>query len=123
MKKTIIAVIIIGIIIVAVLFGIKSCEPRKKTITSEQEEYSAFINANIEFTCELIKIPTLRENTIDSKTLLNEIYAKYKLPVSDDQAMLKILKKYENNSEIAAIIKSNTANCLQGGSPLFYKAN
>lgn len=122
-KKVFIGIFIFLLIIVLIIFGLKSCNPRKKVITSESEEYSAFINANIEFTCELIKNPALAENSSDSQKRLNEIYEKYKLPVSDNETMMQILKKYENNEEIAAIIQTNVQNCGPGGSPIFYQAS
>lgn len=121
-KKAVIGIFIFLLIVVLIIFGLKSCNPRKKVITSESEEYSAFINANIEFTCELIKDSALAENSSDSQKRLNEIYEKYKLPVSDNEAMMEILKKYEDNEEIAAIIQTNVQNCGQGGSPIFFQA-
>lgn len=120
-KKVFIGIFIFLLILAVIIFGFKSCDARKKIITSESEEYSAFINANIEFTCELIKNPALADNNNDSQKRLNEIYEKYKLPVSDNEIMLGILKKYENNEEIAVIIQTNTQSCKQGGSPIFYK--
>ncbi len=121
MKKTIIVSLILAVIIILIILGFKSCNPRKKIITTEDEEYSAFINANTEFTCELIKNPTLSEDNSESQNRLEEIYAKYKFPVDDNEKMLEILKKYENNAEVAAIIQMNTQSCLQGGNPIFYK--
>lgn len=120
-KKVFIGLFIFLLILAVIIFSFKSCT-RKKIITSEAEEYPAFINANIEFTCELIKDPALADNSNDSQKRLNEIYGKYKLPVSDNETMLGILKKYENNEEIAAIIQTNVQNCRQGGSPIFYQA-
>lgn len=119
-KKILIAAFVFLLILALIIFGIKSCNPRKKIITSENEEYSAFINANIEFTCMVMKDPSLAENTEDNQKKLNEVYEKYKLPVSDNDQMLTILQKYENNEEVAAIIQQNTQNCLKGGSPIFY---
>lgn len=121
MKKTIMVSLILAIIVILIILGFKSCNPRKKIITSEDEEYSAFINANTEFTCELIKNPNLSEDNSESQKRLNEIYAKYKFPVDDNETMLEILKKYENNTEVATIIQANTQSCLQGGNPIFHK--
>lgn len=121
MKKTIMVSLILAVIIILIILGFKSCNPRKKIITTQDEEYSAFINANTEFTCELIKNQALSEDNSESQDRLNEIYAKYKFQVDDDDAMLEILKKYENNAEVAAIIQANTQSCLQGGNPIFYK--
>lgn len=121
-KKILIVLFSFLLILALIIFGLKSCNPRKKIITSENEEYSAFINANIEFTCLVMKDASLAENTEDNQEKLNEVYEKYKLPVSDNDQMLTILKKYENNEEVAVIIQQNTQNCLQGGSPIFYQA-
>ena len=120
MKKILIALIIIAIIL-GIIFGIRSCGTRKKIVDSEEEEYSAFINANIEFTCAFIKDRTLEIDKIESEKLVKESYKKYKLPVEDNEAMFTILKKYENNQEVAEIIKTNTQNCLKGGSPIFFQ--
>ncbi len=120
MKKTIIAFFVIILITVIILFGIKSCNPRKKIISSEEEEYSAFINANIEFICELGQKTELKSDLESAKKRLNEIYEQYKLPVDDDTAMLTILKKYENNEEVIEIIKSNTAACQTGDNPIYF---
>lgn len=121
-KKVLIVIFSFLLILALIIFGLKSCNPRKKIITGENEEYSAFINANIEFTCMVMKDPSLAENTVENQKKLNEVYEKYKLPASDNDQMLAILKKYENNEEVATIIQQNTQNCLQGGSPIFYQA-
>ncbi len=123
MNKRILIVLFSFLLILAlIIFGLKSCNPRKKIITGEYEEYSAFINANIEFTCMVIKDPKLAENNAENHKKLDEVYLKYKLPVDDNAQMLTILQKYENNEEVAIIIQQNTQNCLQGGSPIFYQA-
>ena len=121
-KKILIALFISLLVIVMIIFGLKSCNVRTKVITSDAEEYSAFINANIEFTCMVMKDATLAENTTDNQKKLDDIYAKYKLPVTENAQMLAILQKYSDNTEVATIIQQNTTNCLQGGSPIFYQA-
>lgn len=121
-KKTLLVIFSFLLILTLIIFGFKSCNPRKKTVTGEAEEYSAFINANIEFTCLLLKDPLLAQNNEENQEKLTNIYAKYKLPVDDNARMLTILQKYENDSTAATIIQQNTTNCLQGGSPIFYLA-
>jgi len=121
-KKTLIVLFVFVLIIVLIIFGLKSCNPRTKTITSDAEEYSAFINANIEYVCALMKDSQLAANTAESQQKLDGFYAKYKLPVDNNTQMLGILQKYANNANVASIIQQNTANCLQGGSPIFYQA-
>ncbi|MBI5753662.1 hypothetical protein HZA40_00780 [Candidatus Peregrinibacteria bacterium] len=121
-KKVVIGILVTVVIIALIIFGLKSCSPRTKVITSDAEEYSAFINANIEFTCMVIKDPKLAENSTDNQKKLDDIYAKYKLPADNNDAMMVILKKYADNTEVATIIQQNTSNCAQGGSPIFYQA-
>ncbi len=106
-------------IIAIAIFAFKGCTARKKIITSEEEEYSAFINANIEFTCEMIKNPELKDNK-KAQARLNEVYKKYKFPVEEDAEMMTVLKKYGENAEVGKIIKNNIAACFKGGNPIFY---
>lgn len=113
MKKILIAFFVIIFIGAIIFFGMKSCDPRKKETTTKEETYSAFINANTEFICEIEQNTELKADIEKAKSRLNEIYAKYKLPVEDDRAMLAILKEYENNEEVINTIKTNTAKCLQ----------
>ena len=118
-RKFVIVAIFIIIIVITVI-AVRNCEPRKKILETEAEIYSAFINANIEFTCELIKDPLLAAVEEEAQTKVNEIYAKHKLPVDDDQKMLEILKKYENDPEVIAIIRENTKPCELDKEPIFY---
>lgn len=121
-KKVIIGgVAVVGIIILIIL-GLKSCNPRTKVISSDAEEYSAFINANIEFTCMVMKDTTLAANTPENHKKLDDVYSKYKLPVANNEQMLGILNKYSDDAGVATIIQQNTENCLKGGSPIFYQA-
>lgn len=115
----VIAVILIFLVIILLLF--KSCNPREKTIDSPEEEYSAFINANTEFTCEILKNPTLVNDQEASEEKLRAAYEKYFFPVDDDESMLEILAKYENNLEVAGIIQTNSTPCAEGGNPIFYQ--
>lgn len=119
-KYLIIAAIVLLVIIGAVILGFRSCEPRTKIIQDEKEEYAAFINANIEFTCELLKDSTLKVDEKIAENRLNEIYAKWRLPVEDDTRMIEILKKYENNFEVISIVRTNTEPCKKGDAPIFY---
>lgn len=116
-KKVLIAIFVLILILAISFFAFKSCEPRKKINTSEQEQYEAFINANTEFTCELIKNTELADQEI-AQEKLKEIYAKYKFPVENDDEMFLILEKYQNNTEVAELIKTNSEPCLTGGNPI-----
>jgi len=122
-KKAFIVIFVIITILAAVIFGARSCEPRKKTLNPE-DIYGAFINANIEFTCEIIKNPSLanKDNEEKAKEQVNEIYKKYKLPVDNDAEMLTILERYQDDPEVIGIIKNNTKLCLEGGEGLEYQS-
>lgn len=119
-KKILIAIFVLIVILAVAIFAFKSCEPRKKVLTSEEEEYSAFINANVEFTCELVKNTELADVEI-AQEKLKESYEKYKFPIEDDTKMLVILEKYENNLEVTEIIKNNSEPCLEGGNPILHQ--
>ena len=126
MKKLILALIIGAIIIVIIFFAVKGCEPRKKTTEEEtpitentQEDttetnnnYStAFINASTEFTCEILKDKSILENQQTSQARLNEIYLSHGLPTDNNEEMIRILQKYENDEETLNQIRENTKNC------------
>lgn len=151
-KKYLLLLILLLLIIGSAFFAFKSCEPRQKaeedsteasdtesesetlsdsgtsadsaTTTSSDsfDELSAFINANIEFTCEIIKNPALAENQKESETKVNAAYKKYGLPVEYDKQMIEILKKYENDENVISIVRENTKPCKEGGEGIFYKA-
>lgn len=127
-RKKIIFIIIFFLILVigGVIFVYKSCEPRVKEEENQIEnfdEYSAFINANTKFTCEIIKNQELANDTAKMEGRLKEIYAEYNFPVENDAAMFEILNKYENDLEVTAIIKSNSDPCYEGGNPIFSQSS
>ena len=110
-KGKIIGIIIAIIIIIILLLSFKSCNFRNKVLESETEYFSAFVNANTDFTCEIFKDDTLLLQPEIAEVRLNEMYAKWYLPVEDDATMINILKKYENNEEATALISKNSAKC------------
>lgn len=133
MKKVLIVIVIL-IIIAGIFLLFQRCEPREKPpeeeeateeVTEEEtppaseditdfeefDERSAFINASIEFTCKVLKDPTLEEDEEKMKEELNKSYEKFGLPVEDDEEMVAILDKYENDTEVLNIIKENTKAC------------
>lgn len=120
--RKIIFIIIFFLILVigGAIFAYKSCEPRVKEAEEviNFDEYTAFINANTKFTCEIIKDQELANDTAKMERRLKEIYAEYNFPVEDDAAMFTILNKYENDIEVTAIIKSNSEPCYEGGEPI-----
>ncbi len=114
-----IGAIIVIIIIILLLF--QGCEPRNKVLETEDEIYSAFINANIDFTCKVIQDPSILENE-DSQEILNESFAKFYLPVNDDATMVQLLQRFESDSQVISIVQTNTATCANGGNPIPYQA-
>lgn len=108
--KKFIAIALAVAVLVGIIFAVKSCTPRTKSLSPE-EELSAFVQANSEFTCLLKNTPGLEQDTKEAGSKLQEIYAKYNFPVSDDQKMMDLLNKYENNVETIHQIKIQTENC------------
>lgn len=108
--KKFIAIALAVAVLVGIIFAVKSCTPRVKPLT-EEEELSAFVQANSEFTCLLKNTPGLEQDTTEAGSKLQEIYAQYNFPVSDDQKMMDLLNKYENNVEAIHQIKIQTENC------------
>lgn len=125
-KKYLLLLLLLLLLIGGGFFIFKSCEPRLKppeegVVEEEFDELSAFINANIEFTCEVIKNPELQTDKVAAEERVNAAYAKYGLPVEDDTRMIDILKKYDNDTEVISIVKTNIKPCLEGGDPIFYQ--
>lgn len=126
-KKILFAIGAILILIIAIiLFLLQSCEPRIKEppITEEAQveitiERNDFINANIEFTCELLQNPELMKDKAQTEIRVKEVFKKHGLPVDDNESMMAVLQKYENDMEIAGIVKTNAKPCAQGGEPIF----
>lgn len=119
--------VITVIVIVIIILSLRSCEPRVKEQpiaaeggkTQSEVERSDFINANIEFTCEILKNPSLKDDKTRTETRVKEVFKKHNLPVDSNESMITILKKYENDTEIAAIVKENAKPCVSGGEPIF----
>ncbi|MFA5947425.1 MAG: hypothetical protein WC806_00430 [Candidatus Gracilibacteria bacterium] len=138
-KKYLIALFILIVIAIVIFFGLKSCEPRTKTTdtttpatetqtttpadTTALSYRSAFINANIDFTCQLYKNPTLKTETDTAKLKkgVHQTYDKYGLPVANNEIMVSILKQYENDQEVITTIKENSLPCSEGKDPIFIK--
>ncbi|MDA1060967.1 MAG: hypothetical protein O3B47_04195, partial [bacterium] len=112
---------ILIIIIIIIILSFKSCNSRNKILESETEFFQAFVNANTDFACKIHKDETLLLQPEIAETTLNEMYAKWYLPVDDDATMIDILKKYENNKEATALISKNSAGCRNGGDPIYYE--
>lgn len=130
MKKFIFILLVI-LIIIGIFFAFRSCEPRVKPVentTSEDvsnetvtttevieedlEIYrTPFIDANTEFTCQLIADETILEDDALFKENLDAAYKKYDFPIDDNQKMIKILDKYENDEEVINAIKENVKKC------------
>jgi len=136
MNKKALITLIIGVVIVVIiiLLLLRSCTPRVKDeegneitpdTTAEKtldDQYKdGFINANIFFTCEILKDPTIKENAQRIEDGVHEAYAKYGLPVDNDAKMLQILDKYKDDAEVTTVIKTNASPCRSGQEPIFVK--
>jgi len=125
MKKTFLAITAIIIIIIIFLL-LKSCEPREKTeenlfteeISEEIEETeesidykSAFIEANTDFTCQIIRGEIDIKDEEAAKTALNEAYKKQEFPVDEDEKLIELLEIYKTDENVTAIIKSRVQEC------------
>jgi len=129
MNKKALVTLIVGVVVIVIiiLLLLRGCTPRVKdgtpdgkTEPSIDEQYrTGFINANIFFTCEIIKDPTLKNNKNGIEVGVNAAYKKYGLPVDDNATMIKILEKYNNDTEVTAIIKTNATPCRGGKEPIF----
>lgn len=121
MKKGVITVVVIVIIALIILFFLKGCEPRVKTEGDEaahtedtrpiKDYRDAFIEANTEFTCALVKNPELTKDGEKMKTILDEAYERNTFPIEDNARMLEILAAYENDEEVIGIIKGRVEAC------------
>ncbi len=129
MKKFFFILFVI-LILVGIFFAFKSCEPRVKptenttsedasnetatTIetTEDLEVYrTPFIDANTEFTCQITLDTSILEDDALFKTTLDASYQKYGFPINDNEKMIKILDKYENDQDVINAIKENVKEC------------
>ncbi len=108
--KKIIAAIVVIIIIILIILGIRSCEPRVKPGAGDPY-FDPFINASIEYLCTIAFDPSISADSDEAKESLNEIYLEHGLPVEDDEVMIEIFQKYENNEEIDTAIEENLNDC------------
>jgi hypothetical protein len=68
-------------------------------------ERERFIEANTQITCEILKDPSLSVDLQRSKELSQEIFTEYNFPIEDNEEMLSILDKYENDEELILLIQ------------------
>lgn len=118
-KKLIIILIVFITIIAIVLFAFRGCDQFRKD--PEAATYAAFINASIDFTCEIMQNPALATDPSSAQDRTYTIYKEWKLPVTDNEAMFNILTKYENDIEVIRIVKENSASCKTGGLATYYE--
>ena len=71
----------------------------------ELTEKEKFIEANAELTCEILKDPSLTIDMMKRQEMAKEIFSKHELPVENDEAMLALLNKYENDTEVEAAVQ------------------
>lgn len=120
MKKVFYAFLII-ILLIGIFVGIftyfknqKSSEDNsqeKVILTQKQidELKDPFIEANVEFSCEILKNPGLSNEQMTA--LLNSIYKEKGFPILENETMFAVLRAYENNPKVNAIIKERVAKC------------
>ncbi len=141
MKRTPLILFTILIILLVILFLLLSCESENPTTEqAEQNElttpealetpepdvekqipednfniddYSTpFIEANIQFSCEIIRNPDLTTSEGLMRQRLAQIYKEKGFPTHDDNQMILILQKYEKDEDTTNTIREGTAECL-----------
>ncbi len=113
-KKVALIGIVFVIIVIIILLLLRSCsDGSKRVVTSEEAIYSAFINASVEFTCD-----TIDDSSLITEEYVSSVYKKHRLPVKNNEKMMEILRKYENNSEVLGIIYKNSMPCRTGQPPI-----
>lgn len=110
MKKIFLAVAIVLILILVAIYLFRFCEPRIKE-PSEDEVLSAFVQANIKFSCEIKNNPQLKQDQSAAEKKVNEAYAEFGFPVDDDEKMFEILNKYESDQDIIRQIQEGVEEC------------
>ena len=116
-KKVGIIIAVFIIIIIIILLLLRSCASQsKRVVTTEEEIYEAFINASVQFACDTMEDPMLIREDYTMET-----YKEHRLPVEDNEKMMEILKKYENNEEVLEIIQTNSIPCTTGQPPIIFK--
>ncbi|MDX9970777.1 MAG: hypothetical protein RBS56_02620 [Candidatus Gracilibacteria bacterium] len=118
MKKKYLIFAAIFLLLLAIGIGIFLFLNKKNNSATEEKtnpnEKNAFINANIETNCKMEFEPILKTNTEKLNPILTESFKKYGFPVEDNETMLYILRKYEHDEEIKAIITSFSEKCKDG---------
>lgn len=118
MKKLLLVLVILALLVGAFL-AFRQCEPREKPPEEGEQEQtepqidfrSAFVEANVEFTCQIINDPQFAQDEAAMKESLNAAYKKYGFPVDDDEKMITLLDAYENDTEITETIKERVQTC------------
>ena len=78
---------------------------------TEFDYRNAFIEANTDFTCQIIKGEIDVEDEEVAKIALNKAYEKQQFPIEDDKTLIDVLEVYKNDEEVTAIIKSRVQEC------------
>jgi len=79
----------------------------KKPPLTEREK---FIEANTLITCEILKNPSLSIDLEKSKEISNEIFSRYDFPIENNETMLTIIDKYENDETILSAIQEKLSS-------------
>ncbi len=125
MKKKYLIIALVLLLLLAfgigVFFFMNKNDKTNTPNTENPSEKNAFINANIETNCKVEFEPILKTNTDKLNPVLTENFKKHGFPVEDNETMLFILRKYEHDEEIKAIIESFSEKCKDGVATELYE--
>lgn len=130
MKKVAVVLAIIAVIVI-IIFAFQKCTLRTKTdptttdnsaqtdvdntttenTSTDLDERNAFIEANVDFSCQILKSTAILEDETQTKEILDAAYKKYGLPVENDSEMISILDKYQDDQDVINTVKERLSSC------------
>ncbi len=72
-------------------------------------EENRFIDATVEATCLVLNSENYMDPTLEDD--VKNIYLKYNFPVEDEEVMIEIASKYEENMEVVMAIEEGIEEC------------
>lgn len=134
LKRLILFLFVLILIAIIVIFLLTKCEPRVRppedeenttitddigdddTITQPEDldlaQYrTPFINANINFTCQIKSDPDLADNPPVFKSQLDKAYETHELPIENDSLMLEILDLYNDDQSVISEVRDGSQEC------------
>ena len=106
LTKIISTLVIVVILVIVAAVLILVLKPKPAPLTEKER----FIEANTQVTCAILKDPSLSINLEESKELSTKIFAEYDFPVEDNEAMIALLDKYENDEEILKTVQEKLSS-------------